>query len=235
MEIRPFPKHKSNWYGMKTILLVDDHQIVRVGLRSILKSEPKFEVIGEACDGGAEALQCVARLRPDVLVTDVQMPELNGIEVCQRVSSEYPQTQIVILSMYDSATFIKEAFAAGALAYVLKRSSTDDLVIAIHEALAGRRYVSPAIAAQVAYRQFERSLSADGANPYEQLTSREKQVLAFLAKGLTNVEIAAKLKLSRRTIEGHRANLYRKLGVSTQVDLIRFAIQKGLIQVDFGV
>jgi DNA-binding NarL/FixJ family response regulator len=234
MKIYPFPKSKSDLYRMKTILLVDDHQIVRVGLRAILQSEPEFKVIGEACDG-AEALRCVDKLRPDVLVTDVQMPEFNGIEVCKRVSTKYPRTRIVILSMYDSETFIKEAFAAGAQAYVLKRSSTDDLVHAIHEALAERHYVSPAIAAQEAYRQFESSLPADDDASYEALTSREKQVLCLLSEGLTNVEIAARLKISRRTVEGHRARLSRKLGASTQVDLIRFAIRKGLVQVDFGV
>jgi DNA-binding NarL/FixJ family response regulator len=220
--------------GMKTILLADDHQVVRVGLRSILKAEPDFKVIGEACDG-AEALQLVAQLRPDILVTDVQMPEVNGIEVCKRVLEKYPQIQVVVLSMYDSEIFIKEAFAAGAQAYVLKRASTDDLVRAIHEALAGRRYVSPSIAGQMASHQSDRGCQAEETDLYEQLTLREKQVLRLLAKGLTNVEIAARLEISRRTVEGHRARLSRKLGASTQVDLIRFAIRKGLIQVDFGV
>jgi two-component system response regulator NreC len=211
---------------MTTIVLADDHHVVRQGLRSLLEAEPDFSVVGEAGDG-LEATQLVERLQPDVLVLDLMMPSLNGLEVTRQVSQRSPQTHVIILSMHPNEAYVLEALRAGAAAYVLKESTSAELVRAVREAVAGRRYLSPPLSERAieAYMQKAESAALD---PFETLTAREREVLHLVAEGHTNAEIADRLFISRRTVETHRANMMRKLGLRTQTDLISYVLRRGI-------
>ena len=215
---------------MTTIVLADDHQVVRNGLRVLLEAEPDFSVVGEAGDG-LEAVRLVERLQPDVLVLDLMMPGLNGLEVARQVSQRSPQTRVVILSMYDNEAYVLEALRAGAAAYVPKESTSAELVRAIREAVAGRRYLSPPLSERAIEIYIQKAESA-ALDPYETLTAREREVLHLVAEGHTNAEIAARLFVSPRTVETHRANLMRKLGLHTQTDLIRYALRRGILPME---
>ena len=213
---------------MISIILADDHTIVRQGLRTLLESDPELRVTGEASDG-LQAIGLVERLKPDVLVLDLMMPEMNGIEVARQIKSRSPQTRVVILSMYANEAYVLEALRAGALGYVLKDSHSSELLRAIHEAHAGQHYLSAPLSERAieVYIQKTKEISQD---PFERLTPREREVLQLAAEGRSNAEIAEKLSLSGRTIEMHRSNLMHKLGLNTQTDLIRFALRKGIIE-----
>lgn len=216
--------------SMTTIVLADDHHVVRQGLRSLLEAEPDFSVIGETADG-LEATQLVERLQPDVLVLDLMMPGLNGLAVTRQVSQRLLRTHVVILSMHPNEAYVLEALRAGAAAYVLKESTSAELVRAVREAVAGRRYLSSPLSERAieAYMQKAESAALD---PYETLTAREREVLHLVAEGHANAEIADRLFISRRTVETHRANLMRKLGLRTQTDLIRYALQRGILPME---
>ena len=226
LETSTLPEVRS----MTTIVLVDDHQIVRQGLRALLEAELDFSVVGEASDG-LEALQLVERLKPDVLVLDLVIPDLNGLEVTRRVSQRFPQTRVVILSMRASEAYVLEALKNGAAAYVLKASSAADLVRAVREVAAGRHYLSPPLSerAIAAYLQKAKDTPLD---PYETLTAREREVLQLVAQGYSNAEIAARLSISPTTVMTHRSNLMGKLNLHTPTDVVRYAFQRGLIPVE---
>jgi two-component system response regulator NreC len=213
-----------------TILLADDHHVVRQGLRSLLEAEPDFSVVGETGDG-LEAAQLVERLRPHVLVLDLMMPGLNGLEVTRRVSQRSPQTRIVILSMHANEAHVLEALRAGASAYVLKESTAAELVRAVREAVAGRRYLSPPLSERAIETYVQKAESA-ALDSYERLTAREREVLHLVVEGHTNAEIADRLFISRRTVETHRANLMRKLDLRSQTDLISYALRRGILPME---
>lgn len=212
---------------MTTIVLADDHPIIRSGLRTMLEAEPGLSVVAEAEDGQA-ALLAVEKHVPDVLVVDISMPGLNGIDVAQRVHKEYPQVKVIILSMHSNESYVLKALRSGVSGYVLKAASTDDLVTAVHKVTAGEMFFSAAIS-QRAIDLYVEKARASNLEPYDTLTSREREVLQLSAEGLTNNEIAARLCLSSRTVEMHRANLMSKLNLRNQTDLIRFAIQQGIL------
>ncbi len=219
---------------MTTIVLADDHPIVRQGVRGLLESEPGFEVVGEAGDG-REAVEVLERLRPDLAVVDLMLPDLNGLEVTRRALRASPRTRIAILSMYSDEPHVLEALQAGAMAYILKGTSTETLIFALREALAGRRYLSPPLSD----RAVEVYLSQAGAaaqpvDRYELLTAREREVLELLARGATYIEIADKLTISPRTAETHRTNIMRKLDLKSPAEITLYAIQRGLIDPDQG-
>lgn len=219
---------------MRTIVLADDHPIVRQGVRGLLESEPGFEIVGEAGDG-REAVEILEQLRPDLAIVDLMLPDLNGLEVTRRALRASPRTRIVILSMYSDEPHVLEALRAGASAYVLKGTSTETLIFALREALAGRRYLSPPLsdrAMEVYLAQV--GTAASPADRYELLTAREREVLELLARGATYAQIADKLSISPRTAETHRTNLIRKLDLKTQADITLYAIQRGLIAPDQG-
>jgi DNA-binding NarL/FixJ family response regulator len=210
-----------------TLLLADDHQIVRQGLQAILKTEPDFRLVGEAADG-PETLRLVERLRPDVLVLDLMMPGLNGMEVARQVARRAPQTQIVMLSMHANEAYVVEARRVGARGYVLKESGADELIRAIREVAAGRCYLSPPLSEEGLGIYTLRGATPP-ADPYESLTLREREVLQFTAEGLSGTEIAERLHISPRTVETHRANVMRKLAVRNQKELVRYAVQRGIL------
>ncbi len=207
-----------------TLLLADDHQIVRQGLRALLARETDLRLVGEAAEG-LEAVRLVERLRPDVLVLDLMMPGLDGLDVARQVARRSPETRVVILSMHAHEAYVLEALLAGAAAYVLKESSSDELVKAIRAVTTGRRYLSPPLSEEAlgAYSRRTGSLPPD---PYHTLTAREREVLQLTAEGHSGADIAERLFISPRTVETHRANLMRKLKVRNQKELIRYALQR---------
>jgi|SRR5579859_1071450 len=214
---------------MTTIVLVDDHRIVRQGLKLLLEADPTFRIVGEASDG-LQAVTLVRQLQPDVLVVDINIPSLNGIDVIRCVKSECPDVKAIMLTMHSSEDYVFSAFANGASAFVLKDSCVDDLVNAIHQALDGNRYLSPQLADR-ALDNYLRTGRASASDPFETLTQRERQVVQLSAEGYTHAEIGDRLHISPRTAETHRANAMHKLGLLNATDLVRYAIRRGLVSV----
>ncbi len=215
-----------------TIVLADDHKVVRQGLKALLEAERDFHVMGEASDG-LEVVKLVENAKPDVLVVDLMMGGMNGLEVTRQVSKQLPHTGIIILSMYGNESYVIEALRAGARGYVLKESSSDELVRAVHEAAAGRRYLSSSLSDR-AIETYVQKAKAIELDPYDSLTTREREVLHLVAQDHTSMEIAKQLCISRRTVEIHRANMMRKLNLRTKTDLIRFALRRGIVPGDTG-
>ena len=213
-----------------TIVLADDHEVVRLGLRALLEKEPDFRIVGEAADG-LEALNLVKQLNPNVLVLDLMMPGINGIEVTWQVKKHSPLTHVIILSMYSNEAYVVETLRKGAEGYVLKDSTGSDLIKAVREVTAGRRYLSPPFSERAIdiYIQTTKTTALD---LYETLTPREREVLHMAAQGYTNVEIADRLSISPRTVEVHRSNMMNKLGLHNQTGLIRYAMQRGILPLE---
>ncbi|MEP7039830.1 MAG: response regulator transcription factor [Acidobacteriota bacterium] len=213
-----------------TIVLADDHRIVRQGLRALLEAEADFDVIGTAGDG-LEALDLVRKLSPDVVVLDLMMPGLNGLEVARQLSKQKPDTKIIILSMYDDEGFVLEALSNGVSAYVLKDAGSADLIQAVREVKAGHRYLSPPLSDR-AIEVYEQMTKAGTTDKYETLTTREREVLHLTAEGHTNNEIAVRLGISVRTAETHRSKVMNKLDIHNQADLTRYALRRGIIPME---
>jgi len=209
------------------IVLADDHPIVRQGLCALLEAETDFQVVGEAGDG-LEAVALVERVKPDVLVLDLMMPTLSGLEVARQTRQRSPQTRVVILSMHADEGYVLEALTAGASANVLKKSTAGDLVKAIRDAIAGRRFLSPPLSERLIDAYVEKTRSAP-LDSYNTLTPREREVLQLAAEGHTNAAIATRLSISPRTVEMHRASVMRKLDLQNQVELVRYALQRGIL------
>jgi two-component system response regulator NreC len=213
-----------------SIMLADDHPVVRRGMQTLLEAEPDFSVIGETGDG-LDTVREVERLQPDVLVLDLMMPGLSGLEVLRIIRQRSPRTRVVVLSMHNNSAFVVTALKEGAIGYVLKGSEEQNLVHAVREAVAGRRFLSPPVTERAidAYVSQARSAPID---PHETLTAREREVLQLAAEGKTSGEIAARLHISHRTVENHRANVTRKLGLKNQSELVCYALRRGLISLD---
>jgi DNA-binding NarL/FixJ family response regulator len=212
--------------GSTRILLVEDHHVVRQALKVLLELEPDFRIVGEAYDG-LDALRLVDRLRPKVVVLDLRLPGLHGQEVTREITRRSPQTRIVILSVHADERHAAEALKNGAVGYVPKSATAEELVYAIRQVAAGARYLSPSLSepAVQAYIQ-----DADGAprDAYATLTARERQVMYLVVEGHTSAEVASRLSIGTRTVESHRANLMHKLGVRNLAELIRYAFGRGL-------
>lgn len=206
-----------------SILLADDHSVVRQGFRRILESQADMEIVGEAANG-REAIERATKLLPDVVVMDVAMPELNGIEATRRLMEASPRTRVLALSMHKDAVYVREILRAGARGYLLKDAIDADLLAAVRAVARGEGYLSPAIADAVLtdYRQHV-------TDPIDLLTSREREVLQLIAEGKTNKEIATDLKLSVYTVDAHRGRIMEKLNLHSTGELVRFAVRKGLI------
>jgi DNA-binding NarL/FixJ family response regulator len=199
-------------------------------LRALLEAELDFQLVGETGDG-LEAVQLAQRLQPDVVVLDLMMPSINGLEATRRISVGCPQTHVIILSMHANEAYVLESLRNGAAGYVLKDSSADDLVRAVREVVAGRRYLSAPLSERAieVYMQKAQETTVD---PYEKLTNREREVLHLVAEGHSSTEIAERLSISSRTVETHRANMMRKLDLHSQTDLIRYALKRGIIPME---
>ncbi len=206
---------------MATIVIAEDHPIVREGVRAFLTKTSPHEVVAE-CGDGLSALNLVAKHRPDILVVDLRMPGLDGLEVTRRVVRNYALTRVVVLSMHASDSYVSRALQYGAMAYVLKSAEIKDLNEAIDSALEGRQFLSRALSDRVNREPMPR-------DRYDLLTSREREVFQLVAEGCTAVEVAAKLYISVRTSEKHRSNLMHKLELKNQGEVIKYALQRGLI------
>jgi DNA-binding NarL/FixJ family response regulator len=213
-----------------TVLLADDHQVVRQALRALLGSEPDLQVVGDVGDG-LQVAAAVESLQPDVLVVDLMMPGLSGLDATREVARRFPATRIVVLSMYCDDAYVVEALRNGASGYVLKDASAQELVAAIRAAAEGRHYLSAPFSQQPleTYLQKAKETRVD---PYDTLTAREREVLHLAAEGLSNAEMAARLHISPRTAETHRASVLRKLRLKGQTDLVRFALRRGILRLD---
>ncbi len=211
----------------KSIVLADDHRMVREGLRVLLEAEREFSVIGEAGDG-LTTLELVERLRPDVLLLDLMMPGLDGQEVARRAAHGSPKTRVVILSMHSSEPYVIKALRNGVAGYVMKDTSGADLIHALREVLAGRRYLSPPLSERAidVYQEKTRTVAWER---YDMLTARERETLQLVAEGHSNNAIAQRLGIGERTAETHRSNLMRKLQLRTPAELVKYAFERGLL------
>lgn len=211
------------------LLLVDDHPVVRKGISSCLARHPHLNVVGEAADG-QEALRKARELKPDLILMDIDMPEMNGLMVTEMLKKESPDIKVLILSMHNSTEYVMRIVQSGARGYVLKEAATEELVRAIETVNGGEAFFSPDVA-RMALNQFVRG-GAEGADTH--LTTREREVLILIAEGLSNKEIASKLGVGVRTVETHRERIMRKLNIHSVAGLTKFAITKGLITLSGG-
>lgn len=213
-----------------TVLLADDHPIIRQGLLRLLEAEPDIKVVGEASDG-LQAVALAERWKPRVLVIDMMMPGLNGLEVLRQVKKRLPNTLNIVLSMQSADAYVIEALKSGASGYILKDSGPGEVLIALRQVLQGQRFLSAKLSERlidVYIYTTEKNIS----DPYETLTNREREVLQMASEGMTAAEIARRLSLSPRTVELHRARMMNKLGLHGQADLIRYALKRGILPMD---
>ncbi len=215
---------------MTTVVLVDDHNVVRQGIKALLEAEPDIKVTGEA-GTGVDAAQMVQQLRPDVLIVDLMLSDMSGLAVIRQAKKKSPKTAGIILSMYGNDCYVVEALQAGVKAYVLKDSSPEELLRAVREAAAGNRYLAPPISDRAIEAYLVRSEESK-LDPYDMLSTREREVLHLAAQGLTSTETANKLCISPRTVEVHRARVMQKLGLHNRTELIHYAIRRGILPKD---
>jgi DNA-binding NarL/FixJ family response regulator len=210
------------------VLLADDHTLIRAGLRMVVDAQPDLTVVGEANDG-REAVATATKLKPEVVVMDIGMPSLNGIEACRQIRAALPDTQVVMLSMHSDEGYVLRALKAGAKAYLLKDSAEADLARAIRAAAAGKSFFSPAVG-QVLLEDYMRKLERTGAeDSYELLSPREREILQLVAEGKSSKDIANLLDLSVYTVETHRSRVMQKLHLRGIPELILYAVRKGII------
>ena len=208
------------------ILVADDHTIVRQGLVSILKAAEEFEVVGEAADG-SEAVEKALEIKPDVVVLDVSMPRLNGLEAARRIHKALPESRILVLTMHDDEEYVLKMVRAGASGYLVKDGAATELVAALRALGAGQGYFGPQAAKALAEGyQGNKPIAED---PYARLTAREREVFQLLVEGCTNAQVADKLSISFKTVDNHRTHLMEKLGVHSPIELFRFAAKHGLM------
>jgi two-component system response regulator NreC len=211
------------------LLLVDDHEIVRAGLRMLFLAEPDMEIVGEV-NSGDEALQAVQELKPDVVIMDVAMPGIGGIEATRRIKEANPDTAVLALTMHEDEQYFFEMLNAGASGYIPKRAAPDDLVSAIRVVSQGNVFLYPTLA-KLLVRDFL-GRAESGVTPLaDELTPREREVLTYIAEGYTNREIAEELVISVKTVDRHRENIMHKLNLHSRVELVKYAIEKGLITI----
>lgn len=211
------------------IVIADDHGIVREGIRMILASQEDFEVVGEASTG-REAVELARHMKPDVVLMDISMPDLNGIEATRQIREELPSVQVLGLTMHEEENYVFQMLKAGGAGYVLKRAASEDLVAAVRAVHRGEAFLYPSVAKLVVRDYFERAGRQEQDTSLDGLTEREREVLTLIAEGLTNQEIAQRLFISVKTVQTHRAHIMEKLNLHDRTELVRYAIRKGLIE-----
>jgi DNA-binding NarL/FixJ family response regulator len=213
-----------------TVLLADDHPIVRQGLRHLLEAEPEIKILGEASDG-LQAVQLSEKFKPSVLIVDIMMPGLNGLEVVRQVKDRSPATFSIVLSMQSADVNVVEALKSGAAGYVLKETGPSELLNAVQQVFSGKRYLSPRLSERLidVLLQASEEITLD---PYQTLTNREREILQMAAEGLTTAAIAKRLSISPRTAELHRGRMMDKLGLHSQTELIIYALKRGVLSID---
>jgi DNA-binding NarL/FixJ family response regulator len=210
------------------VLLADDHTVMRAGLRLLLERQPDLAVVGEAADG-RQTVELAEKEQPDVIVMDIAMPNLNGIEAARQIVSRQTRAAVVILSMHSDESYVMRALKAGARAYLLKDSAEADLIRAIHAVSEGKSFFSPAISRMLLEDYVRRLEQLGEVDSYELLTAREREILQLLAEGKSNKEVANMLNLSLYTVETHRAHIMEKLDVHTAAEIVLYAVRKGII------
>lgn len=213
----------------KKVMIAEDHQMLREGLKAILSGRQDLEIVAEAVDG-LQAVRKVKKVRPDLLLLDLSMPRMNGLSVLQEVKSSLPATRVLVLTIHESEQYVRETFAAGADGYCSKNSSRQELLVAIDSVLAGRVYLSPAIAEKVLDVYLRQDKQHQATSAWDTVTQREREVLKLLAEGYTNKQIAGLLYISVKTVEKHRANIMSKLDLHNVPNLTSLAIEKGLVE-----
>jgi DNA-binding NarL/FixJ family response regulator len=208
-------------------LIADDHGIVREGLRRLLESEPDIRVCAEASDG-SEALELVDKHQPDIVILDITMPRLGGLETLQRLRAELPGVKVILLSMHGDPTFIQSAIALGVDGYILKDGLAGEVIAAVRAVMTGGSYFSPPVAREIVDQA--RAPKRNGSEPFTTLSTREREVLRLIAQGMSAKEIAGVLGISTKTVEAHRTSLMRKLGARKATELVRYALRKGLVE-----
>jgi two-component system response regulator NreC len=211
------------------VLLAEDHTIVRKGLRSLLDDEGGIEVVGEAEDG-QQAIELVQRLLPDVVLMDITMPVLNGLEATRQIKKLFPQVKVVVLTVHSTEEYIFQILRAGASGYVVKQAAVSELVQAIQTVCRGDSFLSPSISRQVVEEYGRRAEAME--DKYNKLTDREREVLQLITEGRSNREMATLLRISVKTVEAHRSRLMDKLGIHSTAELTRYALRKGIINPD---
>ncbi len=212
------------------VLLADDHPIMRAGIRLLLENESDIEIVGEA-ENGLKAVEMTKSLNPDVVIMDISMPDLDGFEATRRICQTCPNTRVLVLTMYDSEEHFFEILKAGAVGYVPKRAAPTDLIAALRSVHAGGVFIYPTVARSLVNDFLRRSDAGSEQESLGGLTDRERQVLRMIAQGMSNREIAEALVLSVKTVERHRANVMEKLGLHNRTALVKYAIRKGLVDV----
>jgi len=210
------------------IVIAEDHTILREGLRSLLSSNPSFEIVGEAEDG-REAIKCVEKFKPDLILTDLSMPRMNGMEAIKEIKRESPTTKVLVLTVHRAEEYILATFRAGADGYLLKDSTHAELVMAVKKVLSGKHYISPEISEKVIEGYLDGRRTLKTKSSWETLTQREREILKLIAEGYKNKGIADDLCISVKTVEKHRANLMEKLDLHSIQALTAFAIERGVV------
>ncbi len=213
---------------MIKIILADDHQVMREALRLLLETQADFKVVAEIGDG-LEAVQSVKNYQPDILIVDMMMPGLSGLDVARRTRQVSPATKVIVLSMYDAESYVVDALAAEVSGYVLKKSSSAELVYAIRQALAGNVFLSPSLNERAIQAYIQRVQESRGEDSFSTLTQREREIFFLAVEGLSNPQIADRLTLSVRTVEMHRRNMMKKIGLVSQTELVKYALKRGLV------
>jgi len=213
------------------LVLADDHLVVRSGLRMLLESKQDMEIVAEA-ETGREAVEKVRQLLPDVVLMDIQMPDLNGIEATERIKAVAPQTAVLALTMHEDDHYFFEMLHAGASGYVPKRAAPDELINAIRTVSEGQVFLYPSLAARLVQDYLRRAAAGDQPMVQDDLTARELEVLTLIAGGMTNAEIGERLVISVKTVDRHRENIMRKLNMHSRIDLVKYALKMGLIALE---
>jgi len=208
------------------ILLADDHALIRTGIRNLLEGHPDFVVIGEAADG-EEVLEKAGELKPDVLIIDISMPKISGIDATKKIAEKYPATKILVLTMHENAEYIYQIFKAGANGYLLKNAGKDELVEAIRAVSKGNKFIGHHVSDLMVSEYMKKASARDQGTDESPLTNREREVLELIARGLNNQQIADQLFISPRTVDTHRTNIMQKIHVHDAANLVRYAIEHG--------
>lgn len=211
------------------IFIADDHPLMRDGIKNILIKNSMYAVVGEA-ENGEEALKAVKRLKPDIVFMDIGMPKMNGLETTKRITEEFPKTKVIMLSMHSEQHYVMDALKAGARGYVLKGSNSSEVLESVEKILDGKRYISPAIEDQLFNNLVKVAQKEELTDPFDTLSSREKEILKLLALGVKNEDVAEKLFISANTVKSHRTNIMKKLDTHDMGGLVRIALKKGLIE-----
>ncbi len=215
------------------VMLVDDHALMRTGLRMMLETQDDFQIVAE-CETGLDAVRCAGELRPDVVLMDIALPDILGIEATRRIKADQPKIAVLALTMYENEEYFFEMLNAGASGYLPKKVAPTELLNAIRIVAAGGVYLYPSLAKTLVQDYLKRADVGDEKATYDGLTEREREVLKLIADGLSNQEVADKLVISVKTVERHRANILAKLGLHSRTELVKYAIRKGLIEVENG-